>query len=417
MALTFAHLADLHIGTENYGRIDPQTGLHTRLQDFVKCLEFAVDRILEEQVDFVLFVGDAYRTCDPTPTHEREFARQINRLSAAGRPVVLITGNHDLPLAFGRASAVDIFGTLDVAHVHVINRPQVLSLDTPGGPVEIACLPWPTRSMLLTRDEYKDLSEDQLRERIQEICSRWIASWAAQRDLAVPGILAAHLAAAEAQYSGTERSALIGSDPVFLTSTLAQPAFDYCALGHIHKFQDLHPSGSPHVVYPGSLERIDFGEARDEKGFCLVTIGDGPTPQQRVTTFQFIPTPARPFVELEVTVREGEDATARILRAIEQVDVTDAVVRIFYTAGDKEAGQLDLKAIQAALAPAFLVATISRRVEPTRSTARAEITEHLGLQEALDRYLATQPDLQPLATELKAYAERLEQEWEAARRR
>lgn len=417
MALTFAHLADLHIGTENYGRIDPQTGLHTRLLDFVKCLEFAVERILEEKVDFVLFVGDAYRTCDPNPTHQREFARQINRLSGAGRPVVLITGNHDLPIAFGRASAVDIFGTLDVAHVQVINKPQMLHLNTPSGPVQIACLPWPTRSMLLTRDEYKDLSEDQVRDRIQRICSQQIAFWAAQRNLAVPGLLAAHLTAAEATFSGTERSAMIGSDPAFLTSDLAHPAFDYCALGHIHKFQDLHPAGSPHVVYSGSLERIDFGEAKDEKGFCLVTIGDGPTPAQRVTTFEFVPTPARPFVDLEVFIRPGEDATAKILRAIQEVDLTDAIVRILYTAGDAEAGQLDLKSIQAALAPAFLVATLGRRVEPTRSAARAEITENLGLQEALDRYLATQPDLKPLASDLKTYAARLEQEWEAARRK
>jgi exonuclease SbcD len=209
---------------------------------------------------------------------------------------------------------------------------------------------------------------------------------------------------------------MIGSDPVFFTSTLANPAFDYCALGHVHKFQDLNPFGHPHVVYPGSLERIDFGEADEDKGFCLVTIGDGPTPEQRTTTYEFVRTPARPFVDLDVRIREGEAPTKKILRAIEEADLTDAIVRIIYTAGDKEAGEIDLKTIHAALEPAFLVATISRRVELTRSTARAEITEHLGVQEALDRYIATHPDLQSLAADLKTYAGRLERELDAARR-
>ncbi len=91
------HLADVHLGMENYGRIDPSTGLHTRLQDFIKCFRFAIDVALEEKVDLVLFAGDAYKNSFPNPTHQREFARQIYRLSSAQIPVVLVNGNHDNP--------------------------------------------------------------------------------------------------------------------------------------------------------------------------------------------------------------------------------------------------------------------------------------------------------------------------------
>ncbi|MFA6711541.1 MAG: metallophosphoesterase, partial [Candidatus Caldatribacteriota bacterium] len=75
----FLHFADIHLGVENYGRIDARTGLHSRLNDFIRTFTAAIDIALEEKVDFALFCGDAYKTNNPNPTHQREFARQIFR--------------------------------------------------------------------------------------------------------------------------------------------------------------------------------------------------------------------------------------------------------------------------------------------------------------------------------------------------
>ncbi|WP_200907442.1 metallophosphoesterase family protein, partial [Ardenticatena maritima] len=66
------HFSDLHIGTENYGRINPETGLSTRLEDFLRAFDFVVDYALENDVDLVLFTGDAFKNRDPSPTHQRE---------------------------------------------------------------------------------------------------------------------------------------------------------------------------------------------------------------------------------------------------------------------------------------------------------------------------------------------------------
>jgi len=57
---------------------------------------------LENKVDLVLFCGDAYKSREPSQTHQREFAKRINRLSTAGIPIFLLVGNHDLPNAIGR---------------------------------------------------------------------------------------------------------------------------------------------------------------------------------------------------------------------------------------------------------------------------------------------------------------------------
>ena len=111
------HFSDLHIGVENYGRIDLETGLSTRLGDFLDSLDQVVEFALNEGVDLVLLAGDAYKGRDPTQTHQREFAKRLNRLSQAGIPTFLLVGNHDLPAASSRATAVDIFPTLEVANV------------------------------------------------------------------------------------------------------------------------------------------------------------------------------------------------------------------------------------------------------------------------------------------------------------
>ncbi len=120
------HFADLHLGVENYGRIDPATGLSSRLNDFLAAFDELVDYALAEKVDLVLFCGDAYKTREPTQTQQREFARRINRLATADIPVFLLTGNHDMPNAIGRATATEIFDTLAVKNVYVANRPGYL---------------------------------------------------------------------------------------------------------------------------------------------------------------------------------------------------------------------------------------------------------------------------------------------------
>jgi exonuclease SbcD len=400
------HFADLHLGTETHGKLDPQTGLNTRLLDFAKSLAFVVDFAMEREVDLVLFGGDAYRSADPSPTQQRLLAEQIRRLSAANIPTVMLAGNHDMSVAFGRASSIDIFGVLNVPHVTVVAKPELKVIETKSGVVQMACLPWPHRSNLLTRDEYRNMEENELNERIVSICAEQIAGWAEELDPQWPSILAAHVTAMEGKFSGSERTAALGRDPLFLTSTLANPAFDYVALGHLHKQQDLNPTGHPHVVYSGSLERVDFAEERDPKGFCLVHLEKGNT------TYEFIRTPSRPFVTIDVSIpNDADDPTEVVVREIEKYDVQDAIVRVIYGITQEKASLLNLRRVQEALRPAHNVAYIMPRISEQRRTARiAGLTEAMTWQEAFDLYILLHKELQPFAEELKAYAQTLEAE-------
>jgi exonuclease SbcD len=401
------HIADIHLGMENYGRIDPATGLHTRLKDFIKCFSYAMDIALEEKVDLVIFTGDAYKNSNPNPTHQREFARQIYRLSQAEIPVIMVNGNHDNPVSFGRATSLDIFDTLNVSGVKVVTEPEMLNIETKAGPVQVFGLPWPTKNLFLTKEEYKDFTDEEITREIQERASKMIKEYARIMKPGIPAIFAAHLAAAEATYSGSERSAIIGRDPVFSTQVLAQKEFDYVALGHIHKFQDLNLDNHPPVVYPGSIERINFGEEKEDKGICLVNIEKGNT------SYEFISLPARKFITIDVVISEEQDPTNTLLQEIEKVDLSEAVVRVFYTLSAEREDLLDFKRINSALEGAFLVSAIAKKSQsPERRKRVEEMTENLGMLEAMDKYIQNNSHLVPLSRELKTYAQKLEKELE-----
>lgn len=412
MPVRLLHFADLHLGVDNYGRLDPTTGVHSRLDDFVRTLSFVFDTAIEEGVHLVVFTGDVYKTASPSPTVQREFARQLSRLREAGTPIVLIVGNHDSPAAFGRATSVDVFQALDLPDTHVVRAPRLLHLCTPGGPVQVAGLPWPSRHYLRTREEYSCLGQEEISARIQQICEARITEFADELEPDIPAVLAAHITAAEAVYSGSERTATIGRDPALLTSALAHPAFDYVALGHVHRHQDLNCGRQPPVVYPGSIERIDFGEERDDKGFCLV---DLPPRRGEGAAYRFVPTPARPFVTVTVpdeAVGDGAaDLTDAVVAAVAAAAVEGAVVRISYPAPEGS-GRLDLRAVREALRKAHCVAGIVPRTPPRTRQRRAAVTEHMDLTQALERYIENNPELAAEGEALRECALRLAREVE-----
>ena len=122
--MKFVHFSDVHIGVENFSRTNPDTGLPSRLMDFLSTLDEVIDYCIDSNIDMAVFAGDAYKNRNPSQTHQREFAKRIQRLSTAGIPTVLVEGNHDTPSVTGRATALDIFKTLKVSNVILGNKAE-----------------------------------------------------------------------------------------------------------------------------------------------------------------------------------------------------------------------------------------------------------------------------------------------------
>ena len=382
------HFYDLHIGVENYGQTDPETGLSTRLADFLSSLDEVVEYALTEDVDLVLLAGDAYKGRDPSQTHQREFAKRLSRLSEASIPSFLLVGNHDLPNAVSRATAVEIFQTLQVPYLQVGSNLQNYTIPTKSGPLQILAVPWPRRSGILSREESRGLTIEEVRQAVQDRMTQAIYARAESLDPDVPAILTGHVTINGATV-GTERSMMLGQDHVLLAGDIGRPQVDYVALGHIHKHQILR-NENPFMAYSGSLQRVDFSEEGDDKGFCVVDLDPAAPQGKRLTDFDFHRLDARRFVTVDVTVPVGDpDPTSAVVRGIARKDVVGAVVRVRVTLPSEVEAQLRDSDIRDALSEAHYIAAINRESpqEALRTRLDAESAKDLQPMEALRLYL------------------------------
>ena len=202
------HFSDVHIGVESYGRTDPVTGLSTRLLDFLQTLDECVGYAIDNQVDLVVFAGDAYKSREPSQTHQREFAKRIARLSAADVPVFLLTGNHDMPHIAGKATALEIFRTLEVPNVVIGDSLKTYIVETRSGPVQIVALPWIRRSQFLVRDDIRRRSPQEITKAIEDNLTQLIKIEAEALDSNLPALFVGHVSVGDAS---------TGSEPVSYT--------------------------------------------------------------------------------------------------------------------------------------------------------------------------------------------------------
>ena len=405
------HTADIHLGSNAYGRIDPQTGRNTRLEDFRRCFEFMVERGLSEDIDVFLFCGDAYRTADPTPTQQKVFAECLKPIADRKIPILMVTGNHDHPVSFGKASSIDIFDHLS-GDVRIYRRSTAETIDTNSGPLQLLAMPWPVRSVLLFGKDYRKKSPEELCAAIEQNYIAFIRDQAAKFLPSLPTVLAGHFSVPGSILAGSERTSLIAHEPKFTPAQLSVPPIDYVALGHIHFHQNCatDPEAAP-VVYSSSIERVTFKEWNNPKGFVLVSIDGSPTK----ATYEFVETPARRFESIWVDARKAPDPTAAILKKIEDAHVKDAVARVRFQIDEAQRAQVDMQRIREALKRAFAIASIERTANPVERKHRTEITGESNLREAMAGYIDQHEHLAPIKAELIEKALALEAEYEATR--
>jgi exonuclease SbcD len=328
------HFADAHIDMANYGRHDPQTGLPLRVLDFLKSLDTIVETAIAEKVELVIFAGDAYKDRTPAPTFQREWGKRIMRLSHAKIPTILLVGNHDVSPATGRAHAIQEFDTLSVPFVHVIAKPTFLGPEALGLPLQVIGLPWVSRSGLMAALETGDTSPADIFSQVEQRLSELTETWLENADPTLPVIMTAHASVQGAIFGG-ERAVMLGADLVLPGSMVKNPKLDYVAMGHIHKPQNLNGPGPdpkdkvvyshPPVIYPGSIERVDFGEAKDDKFFVIVELEKGQETKVEWRKLKDI----RKFIECYAQLKSAEDVTGYLKRCLPKPEkMMDAIIKL-----------------------------------------------------------------------------------------
>lgn len=422
--IKFVHFADVHFGMENYGKIDKRTGLHSRLSDFCRSFDYLVNWSIKNKVDFVLFAGDAYKTRDPSPTYQREFSKRIKKLAESGIATVLLVGNHDLPNAIGKANTLEIYSTLRTENIYVARQPEVLNFlkvdgkwqllssannqqPTTNNYFQIVALPWLTKNTLLSQEENEKISVAESYRVMSERINKIVSDLKEKVEKKFPAIFLGHFSVAGAEY-GSERMVYFGQDVVVSQDVLQSGPWQYAALGHLHKHQSL--SKVMPIIYSGSIERVDFGEAKDKKGFIYSEISEK-RDQNFDIKYTFIDLPARDFVLVELDISENEDdPNSKILEAIKKYDIKNKIVKIRLTIPEEKISLIKQKEITEALKDAYYFAGIQKEIIKKSREKTLENIESLSILETLEKYWQSKKVDNKKIVEFKKYVEKLLEE-------
>jgi exonuclease SbcD len=309
-----------------------------------------------------------------------------------------------MPTVRGRAHAIEIYRTLGVSNVIVLSRPEMVVVPTKAGPVRIAAMPYLIKGLLVAREEFQGKSLEETRQIFEAKYVQTLRQFKTEIQSAnddTPTILLGHFWAQGATLSTWQAGYFSLQEPQVPLEELIDPAFDYVALGHIHRQQDMNPKGQPHVVYSGSPDRIDFGEKDEEKGFMHVRLWKGGA------DCTFFPVQnSRRLLELDIDA-DCDAPTEKIVATIKRQSLRNAIVKLTYSIGAERLPMVHEREIREALAPAFFVVSIQRRVTRATATRGSDFSEAKTPRENLALYLERDSEWATSKDRLLEFAEPL----------
>lgn len=349
MSVKILHFADTHIDSFSSGRPDSETGLPYRAGDFLRSLDEIIDTAIDEKVDIALFAGDAYHSPKPTPTFQREWGKRIKRFSDAHIPLLMICGNHDINPSYMKASALQEVDTWQVPYIHLAKSIRVWNPEElDNAPIRVLTIPWlsPRNLTAVMERQEKHESQETLLHEMESLVTEKVYKALEGTDQSLPLVLLAHYSVDGAKYSA-ERLVTLGSEVTLSGALVKDPRFTYTALGHLHFHQDLNEGNQPPVVYSGSIEHVNYGEAEEAKGFMIAEL----TPGNCKAEFRRLHT--RPMFRLNFKAETAED-----LRRIPEVlpspeDIRDAMISLTVTYDEAWKGQIDEKELKQLTKDAF----------------------------------------------------------------
>lgn len=256
------HTSDWHAGKSLYK------------QDRMPCLEHALNQMLdlveEEKVDLVLVAGDIYDTYHPPARAIEGLNRFFLELHKRCTPAVVISGNHDSTHLW--KSMKDILSLASIRVFDRLQREACWTLESRGERLCVTALPYPSERELVRLAGESASVADQRRRYAEKVAGVMkLLSQSLSTDSF--HILCAHLMLSGAEPTQSERALSI-ADTFAVQPQQIPEVFDYVALGHIHKRQQVKGSPVP-AWYCGTPYQIDFGEHGMEKGVHLVDFEAG----------------------------------------------------------------------------------------------------------------------------------------------
>ena len=344
--IKIVHFSDLHFGSgERYGFLNPETGLNKRFEDFISALDKPIDFAIENKVDLVIFTGDTYKHATPEPGYQKEFAKRIRKLSLNKIPTILLVGNHDVLYRVDGSDALDIYDTLAIDHVTVFNKIEMKDFQIKNGLLQVIALPHITKSRLLTKEEYRNLSTKEQDDLMIEKVKHAITACIEKLNPDIPSMLIGHGMLEKAQF-GSEQDLSVGKVLSYPLDYFKSEKLDYVGFGHIHRHQILQKE-RPLILYAGSLERVDFGEENEDKGFVYLEI------EKDNVSYEFKSTNPRKFLTIEIDLTLKSDPQKVLEEEILERVEAGSIVRIRYKIDEENFGMIEQEKIKLLLRDTF----------------------------------------------------------------
>lgn len=258
------HLSDLHLGK----RVNEFSMIEDQKYILGQILEVA-DSV---RPDGVIIAGDIYDKPVPSAEAVQLFDEFLCQLASRSLQVFVISGNHDSAerIAFG-AKLMDSSG-IHLSHVYD-GRVKPVAVSDEHGPVNLWMLPFlkPAHVRRFYPEAEIESYTDALRVAIDHFGADGQGIDRTQRN-----VLITHQFVTGAGRSDSEEVSVGGSDNV---DEAVFDAFDYVALGHIHRPQNMGglgniEAGTSRIRYCGTPLKYSFSEAAHEKSVTIVELGE-----------------------------------------------------------------------------------------------------------------------------------------------
>lgn len=247
--MRFLHLADLHIGKRVNG--------FSMIEDQKFVFEQVYNVIENEKIDGIIMAGDIYDKPVPSAETVKLFDEMLTRLVSINLPIFVISGNHDSAERIGFGS--DILSAAKVYMSRVYNgNLQKIELEDDYGKINVYLLPFIKPATV--KNIYKEAEIKDYDDALECVLSQ------EKIDETKRNVIVSHQFVTGAMRSESEEVSVGGLDNVSVEN---YEAFDYVALGHIHRAQQM---GRESARYAGTLLKYSFSEEKHNKSMTIVDL-------------------------------------------------------------------------------------------------------------------------------------------------
>lgn len=247
--MRFLHLADLHIGKRVNG--------FSMIEDQKFVFEQVYNVIENEKIDGIIMAGDIYDKPVPSAEAVKLFDEMLTRLVSINLPIFVISGNHDSAERIGFGS--DILSAAKVYMSRVYNgNLQKIELEDDYGKINVYLLPFIKPATV--KNIYKEAEIKDYDDALEYVLSQ------EKIDKTKRNVIVSHQFVTGALRSESEEVSVGGLDNVSVEN---YEAFDYVALGHIHRAQQM---GRESARYAGTLLKYSFSEEKHNKSMTIVDL-------------------------------------------------------------------------------------------------------------------------------------------------